>query len=131
MVWKEVEDHITDCYFFMTNLKGINHKNQHNVQYSDFPSATRPILQIRDLPVLEPAGNMEYSSDSERSDITVVSGGDAYKLEEDDQPLPLIQAEPNDLTRDRNLSKESAQLLGTRLKEKHLLEPRTTFYSKQ
>ena len=123
MVWREGKDHITDCYFCMINLKGINHKNKHYVQYPDVPSAIRPIPHGPDLPVPKPDGNMESSSDSEHSDLTVV----AYKSVEDNQPVPLTQAELNDLTQDLNLSKESAQLLGSRLKEKHLLAPGTTF----
>jgi hypothetical protein len=42
--------------------------------------------------------------------------------------MPLTQAELNDLTRDLCLSKERSQLLGSRLREKHLLAPETTFY---
>ena len=71
---------------------------------------------------------MEYSPHSEHSDMTVLTGDDAYKSEEDDQPVPLIQAELNNLTQDLILSKESAQLLGSCLKEKHLLAPGTMFY---
>ena len=70
---------------------------------------------------------MEYCSDSEHSDITVVSGDDSHKPE-DDQPVFLTQAELNVLTWDLNFSKESTQLLGSHLKEKHLLAPWTTFY---
>ena len=51
--------------------------------------------------------------------MTVVAGFDEYKPEEDDQPVPLTQ-ELN--------SKESAQLLVSRLKGKHQLAPGTTFY---
>ena len=61
--------------------------------------------------------------------MNLVAGDDAYKPEEDDQPVPLTQAQLNDLTRYLNLSKESAQLLGSLLKEKHFLVPGTTFYS--
>ena len=60
--------------------------------------------------------------------MTVVAGDDIYKPEEDNQPVPLTQAELNDLTRDQNLSKESAQLLGSHLKEKYLLTLGTMFY---
>ena len=41
--------------------------------------------------------------------MTVVAGDDACKPE-DDQPVPLTEAELNDLTRDLNLLKESVQL---------------------
>ena len=60
--------------------------------------------------------------------MTVVAGEDAYKPEEDDQPVPLTWAKLNDLTQDLNLSNESTQLLGSCLKEKHLLAPGTMFY---
>ena len=55
--------------------------------------------------------------------MTVKAGDDAYKPEEYEQLVPLIQAELNDLTRDLNLSRDSTQLLGSRLKEKHLWAP--------
>lgn len=43
------------------------------------------------------------------------------------EPIPFSQAELNDLTRDLCLSKESAQLLGSRLCEHNVLAPGTTF----
>ena len=128
MVWREGKDHITDCYFCMINLRGINRKNKHHVQYPDVPSAIRPIPYCPDLPVPTPVGNMELSSKSEYSDMTVVAGNEVYQPKNDDQPVPLTQAELNNLTRDLNLSKESAQLLGSRLIEKHLLVLGTMFY---
>ena len=41
MVWREGKDLIIDCYFCMINLKRINYKNKHHVQYSDVPSVHR------------------------------------------------------------------------------------------
>ena len=81
----------------MINLKGINCKNKHHLQYPVVPSAIRPIPHSPDLPVLKPDGNMEYSSDSEHSDTTVVAEDDAYKPE-DNKPVLLTQAELNKLT---------------------------------
>ena len=49
MVWREGKDNITDCYFCMINLKGINLKNKHSVQCLDVPSAIRPIPHGPDL----------------------------------------------------------------------------------
>ena len=48
----------------------------------------------------------------------------------DDTPHPFSQNERNDLVRDLNLSKSSAELLASRLKEKSLLSHGTliTFY---
>ena len=112
----------------MINLKGINRKNKHQVQYPDVPSAIRPIPHCLDLPVFEPDGNMEYSSDFDHSDQTVVAGDDAYKPEEDNQPVPLTLAEFNELTRHINHSKKSAHMLDSRLKEKQLLAQGVLFY---
>ena len=60
----------------MINLKGINCKDEHYVQYPDAPSVIKPILHGPDLPVPEPDGNMEYSSDSEHCDMIVIAGDD-------------------------------------------------------
>ena len=70
----------------MINLKGINHKNKHHVQYPNVSSVIRPIPHDPDLPVSGVDGNMEYSSDSKYSDMTVVVGDDASKPK-DDQPV--------------------------------------------
>ena len=77
MVWREGKDPIMDYYFCMINLKGINHKYKHHIQYPDVPSAIRPIPHGPDLPVPEPDGNIEYSSDCKHSDMTVVAGDNA------------------------------------------------------
>ena len=86
MIWREGKDHIIYCYFYMINLKGINHKNKHYIWYLNVPSAIRPISHGPDHSFSEPDGNMEYSSDSQYSDMTVVAGDGAYKPKEDDQP---------------------------------------------
>ena len=90
MVWRERKDHIRDSYFYMINLKRINRRNKHHVQYTHVPSAIRPIPHSPDLPVPEPEGNMKYRSDSKHSDMSVVARDEAYNLEEDDQPVPYI-----------------------------------------
>ena len=128
IVWREVKNHIVNCYLCMINLKRINHKNKHYVQYSDVPSAIRPIHHGLDLPVHESDGNMEYSSDSKCSVMTVIARYNAYKPEEEDQHVPLTQTEFNNLTQDQKLLKESAQLFGSCLKEKHLWATGTMFY---
>ena len=94
----EEKDHVTDCYFYMINLKVINCKNKNHVQYPNVLSTIRPIPYGLDLPALEPDGNMVYSLYSEPSDMTVVAGDDAYKPVKDNQPVSLIQTKFNHLT---------------------------------
>ena len=53
----------------------------------------------------EPDGNIEYSSDIEHSDMTVVVEDDMYKPEEHNQSVSLTQAELYDLTWDWTFQK--------------------------
>ena len=57
MVWRQGKDHITNCYFCMTNLKGINHNNVQHVP--DVPSVIRPIPHGPDIPILAPDVTMD------------------------------------------------------------------------
>lgn len=128
MVWREGKDHITDCYFCMTNLAGITRKNRKHVKYPDVPSAIKPVPHGPGVSIPSPPTNITSSSDSSE-DMDIVDETAAYvPTTSTSEPKPLNQAELNDLTRDLCLSKESAQLLGSRLKENHLLAPSTTFY---
>ncbi|XP_076804583.1 uncharacterized protein LOC143448650 [Clavelina lepadiformis] len=128
MVWREGKDHVTDCYFCMTNLQGINRKNKQHVKYPDVSSAMKPVPHGPGIPVPEPPGEiseMECSSSAESK----ASEQDTWDAEQStSQPKPLTQPELNDLTRDLNLTKESAQLLGSRLRENNLLAPCTTYF---
>ena len=107
----------------MTNLQGINRKNKHCVQYPDIPSAIRPVPHGPSLPVPKPDVAIRSSSESESENTYNRTAGVEYWSEENDRPVPLTQADLNDLPRDLNLSKESSQLLGSRLREKNLLAP--------
>ena len=128
MVWREGKDHVTGCYFCMTNLQGIDRKNKYCVQYPDVPSAIRQVPHGPDLPVPEPDVAMKSSSESESDNTSDRGEGEEYMPEENDRPVVLTQADLNDLTRDLNISKKSAQLLGSRLRENKLLAPGITFY---
>ena len=91
MAEREGKDPIMDCYFCMKNLKEINRNNKHHTPI--FLSTIRQILHGSDLPVPDPDSNMENSSDSKHSDMTVVAGNNEYKPEKDDQQVPFTQAE--------------------------------------
>lgn len=128
MVWREGRDHTTDCYFCMTNLDGINRNNKQHVKYPSVPSAIKPVPHGTEIPIPTPPDNFDSSSDS-YEEMSVMDESATYEPVADlTQAKPLNQAELNDLTRDLCLSKESAQLLGSRLRENHLLAPGTTFY---
>jgi hypothetical protein len=42
MVWLEQKDHVSDCYFCLTNVKGFSAKSKFCIQYADLPSAIWP-----------------------------------------------------------------------------------------
>ena len=81
-------------------------------------SAIRPVLHGPRLPVPKPDVEIQSSSESESNNTFDRTEGAEYWSEENNRPVPLSQADLNDVTQDLNLSKESSQLLGYRLCEK-------------
>jgi hypothetical protein len=136
MVWREPTNHVDDCYFCLTpSLKqGWSTKKKAPVEYPCVPSAIRPVPHSADLPIPEPPQNYEIEKDD-------AEGGDDLACEEEevvrpgtshdsdfeaeglDEPHRLNQRELSDLIRDLDLPKEKAELLGSRLKQWHLLQP--------
>lgn len=122
MIWREPTNHVTDCYFCMTNVKGINKKNKNKIQYPDIPSAIRPVPHSDDLPIPRPPLQLDDLSESE-SDAASDSD-DEYKAAES-EPKLLSQDDLDDLIRDLDLPKASAEVLASRLQERNLLSPGT------
>lgn len=130
MVWREPKNHLDDCYFCALNLKGINRKNRQTLVYPNLASAIRPVPHSEGLPipVFSVLPQITLSSTEEISSPEDDSGDEDFS----GTTLPQLfsQEELNDLVRDLNLPKNSAELLASRLKEKNLLENgvRITFY---
>ena len=126
MVWREQTNHLEDCYFCLVNVKGFNKKNKQYLQYPSIPSAIRPAAHSEDIPVPKFSGFLEnddtdlslhcYSDEEDSTDIFQPCDEDC------DKPILFTQSALNDLVRDLYLSKESAELLASRLQEKLLLE---------
>ena len=135
MVWQEPKDHCSDCYFCGIKTKGINRKNRTSLTYPSLDSAIRPVPHSEQLPIpvfeglpqLESALSSEDDLSSTDSETTIADNDFPSSLL---PPLLFSQNELNDLARDLNLSKESSELLASRLKEKNLLQPGTfiTYY---
>lgn len=43
MLWREPQDHTTDCYFCLSNVVGITSKHVKSLKYPDVSSVTKPI----------------------------------------------------------------------------------------
>ena len=114
----------------MTNVTDISSKSKSNIKYPDLPSAIRPISHYADLPPplftgtsLPELVDQPVSSTSEESSLE----DDCYKPLADKSPIVITQAFLNDLVRDLNLPKESAELLGSRSQHNNLLAANTTY----
>ena len=55
MVWREPQDHSSDCYFFITQIEEISSKSKHTVKYPNLPSAVRAVSHSEDLPIPHPS----------------------------------------------------------------------------
>ena len=130
MVWREPQDHSSDCYFCITQIKGISSKSKHTVKYPNLPSAMRPVPHSENLPIPHPPTHLTLEEESELKAATEVP-----KEEQDDatfdtstsscEPHLLTQGELNNLVRDLKLSKKQAELLGSRLRGWNLLQKGT------
>ena len=146
MIWREPSSHFDDCYFCMTNVVGFNKRNKKSIMYPSIPSASRPVPHSDQLPVPIFKELMEVPNTSISSmakDPVIEEQPDAEPEYEDvdfdtsedfvghsREPKRFDQDDLSDLVRDLNLSKKSAELLASRLKDRHLLDEKTkvTFY---
>ena len=131
MIWREPKDHFSDCYFCLTSVAGHSSKTKSSIQYPSLSSAIRPVPHSEQIPISDSVvfGNLSESN----SDSISTKSSDGNDPEYMDiavgsqSPQLFSQCELNDLVRDLDLSKEAAELLGSRLSEKNLLAQGTTF----
>ncbi|CAD6216059.1 GSCOCG00011262001-RA-CDS, partial [Cotesia congregata] len=86
----------------------------------------RPIPHGPDIPVPLPSSISDLSSTSSEQNLQRQESNEVFEPILN-QPQKFTQSELNDLIRDFGLSKESAQLLGSRLHAQNLLAPNTLF----
>ena len=114
MVWREPTDHVSDCYFCLTNITGVTAKPKHIVQYPNLPSAIRPVPHSVELPVPNPPTNMMLR-DSESTDEDADQANNNMDCDptfagacSSNEPHLLSQGDLNNIIRDLNLSKKQA-----------------------
>ena len=122
MVWREQSDHVTDCYFCMTNIKGFSRKNNSKISYPVCRSTIKPVPHDPDLPVPHPPTEKEDAlsvdkdeSTSTESEEDLIESDPSFQYES--APLFINQERLNDLVRDLYLSKKNAEVLGSRLQQ--------------
>ena len=126
VIWREAASH-DECYFCSTNTFGYNDKNVYHIEYTNVGSVTKPISYSFDdrpptLPLfkeeVEENTDVHYTEDRESEYIPSTS---------DSLPILFVQNVLDDLVRDLGLPKDKSELLGSRLQERNLLSPGTTF----
>ena len=140
MIWREPKDHLTDCYFCLTNVVGIGPKSKYAVQYPNLPSAIRPVAHSEHLPVpMPPETSAVDDNVCEFQDLESVNNfepdNDPLFTTTGSLPVPqlITQGKLNDLVRDLQLSKKQSETLASRLKDWHLLtsDTKISFFRKR
>ena len=137
MIWREPDNH-DDCYFCATKVNGTNKYSLLSTEYPEVTSVTTPILK-NERELREERNQQSSNSLEQMSSLSLSSGESAddsdedvstYKSDNTKEPMKFDQGSLNDLVRDLGLSKESSELLASRLRERNLLLPETrvTFY---
>ena len=108
MVWHEPQDHSSDCYFCITQIKGISSTSRHTVKYQNLPSAMRPVPHNEDLPIPHPPTHLTLEVESEHVATTNEEQDDATSETSTSscEPHLLTQGELNDLVQNLKLSKK-------------------------
>ena len=130
ILWCEPKEHLTDCYSGLVNTKVIEKKNRLNISYPSIPSSIRPVLHSDKCP--PPVFNGFVSSEDKKTEFEEEHIKMEYKItdrESEDSPIQskkavtqqFNQLELNDLVSDFVPSKQAAEILASRLNEKHVL----------
>ena len=117
MVWREPQDHSSDCYFCIMQIKGISNKSKHTVKYPNLLSAMRSVPHSGDLPKPHPPTHLILEDESEHEAATEVPNEqqDDATVETSTsscEPHLLTQGELNDLVRDLKLYKKTGRTFG-------------------
>jgi hypothetical protein len=123
-VWRDPQCYSSDCYFCITQIKGISSKSKHTVKYPNLPPAMKPVPHSEDLPIPHPATHLTVEDVSGHKAATEVPNEEQAEATFETVHL-LTQGELNELVRDLKLSKKQAERLGSRLRGWNLLQEGT------
>ncbi|GFX80346.1 uncharacterized protein TNCV_3930991 [Trichonephila clavipes] len=128
MIWREPKNHRDDCYFCSCSVQGFNLKNREDISYPTIiRSAIRPVPHGPDLPIPSPPDTLDNILDDLDQILPISSDSDDGYDPGTNDPELFSQSDLNDLVRDLGLPKDTAEVLGSRLKERHLLNSGVSF----
>ena len=81
VVWREQSDHVTDCYFCMTAIRGFSRKNKSKISYPVCKSAIKSVSHSPDLPVHQPP--------TEKEDSLSVNACESTSTESEEEPIEV------------------------------------------
>ena len=121
MTWREPQNHFNDCYFCSVSIAGLNQKKRGSVTYPSLPSAIRPVPHSDESSV--PVFQRDRRTEHDDSDSDVIDEHVEYDPDfvQESVPETFSQSELSDLVSDLRFSKQSEELLASRLNEKHFL----------
>jgi len=129
VTWREPKNRVDDWYFCCVCVTGFSAKNKPKIVYPNLNSAVRPVLRDDHIPVPQPSENglafleqMECEGSSSPEATQHCSDNQYVPEERTSEPKRFNQQELNDFIRDFSLSKDKAELLASRWKERNLLE---------
>ncbi|XP_065681993.1 uncharacterized protein LOC136095388 [Hydra vulgaris] len=129
MVWREPKKHSDDCYFCSCNVQGFNLKNKKDIFYPNIKSAIHSISHGPGVPIPSPPDSLDDILDDQKTltqQVDSEEDSDCYNPGTTN-PTPFSQSELNDLVRDLGLPKDSADVFESRLNDKKMLAPGTSF----
>ena len=126
MTWREHSNHTDD--FWSVNITRFNRRNKKDISYPMEKSAIRPVFHISEIPVQIPPDNLDELMEPDVKGNAVPEQEDSVSnfLTEYRHEL-FSQGELNDFICDLGLTKDKAELLGSRLKDKKFLSSGVTF----
>ncbi|GFX68536.1 uncharacterized protein TNCV_2432431 [Trichonephila clavipes] len=117
MIWREPKNHSDDCYFCSCSVQSFNLKNRKDISYSTIIlSAIRPAPHGPDFPIPSPPDTLDKVLDDLDQISHSSDSDDGYDPGTNDPEL-FSQSDLNDLVRDLGLPKDTAEVLGSGLKE--------------
>ena len=135
MIRREPKNHCQDCYFCLTKTKGFSFKQRDKITYPNLDSARTPVPHDDSMPPPVPHQHgldaTDNSADDDNSDGLTSSN---YTDSDNTEDFILFsQKHLNDFIRDLCLSKEKAELLALRLKERNMVEKdvKVSYYRKR
>ena len=119
-------NHIDDCYFCLVNTTGIGKIKRQKIAYPGILSAIRPIQHFKEIPFPIFKGlflslDEESMSATETEEFLPDLEDFSSNAKQFNLPQCFSQIELNDLVRDLGISKQAAEVLASRLKEKTYL----------